>query len=112
MTEGSLINMAQSADEKEEYAISESGAKRKFGYGLCLHLCEDELKKLGITEDMPVGTIVQIEAKAIVERTSTSAEMEDEGPTTERSVSLQITDMTLGKTGVAANAAEILYDRS
>lgn len=110
MSDTTLINMQRTDKEKREEAASvDSYKKRKYPYGLCIYLDSDQLTKLGINESLPVGTEVTISAKAIVERTSESAELEPEGDGKERSASLQITDMSVSRSGVSANAANSLY---
>lgn len=94
----------------------ESGRRPKYGYGLTLHLNDEQLKALGVKKPFPVGTIIMVEAKAMVESTRESVEgrVDDDGDTdyTEVSMSLQITDMAVEAEGKAKNPAEILYTSS
>lgn len=105
-----LTNMALSADEQDEYSMlcCDEGVN-KYPYGLCLHLDSDQCNKLGLTDQLPVGTIVMVHALAIVQRTSTALEKDgdDKGP--DITMDLQITDMGVEPQGTATDAASRLY---
>jgi hypothetical protein len=63
----------------------------QYPYGLTVSLCDETLAKLGITDLPPVGTVMQL--TALVEVCSVSQYENQDG--TEKSMSLQITDMEL-----------------
>jgi hypothetical protein len=96
-----LKNMAQTAEEAKEYggAIA-SGEGDKYPYGLCLQLSNSTLEKLGWTKLPAVGSTVTVIAQATV--VSTGERQEQDGDT-EQNVSLQITDMDLGASSIAAS---------
>jgi hypothetical protein len=102
-----MVNMKMSAEERKEYepATVESSAP-DYPYGLCIHLDDDALEKLGITSMPAVGTEVMVMAKAVVKGTSAYAR---NGEADHRSVELQITDMELGQSSAGGNAAATLY---
>ncbi len=102
-----MISMKMSADERKEYTneVVASDAP-SYPYGLCIHLDDDALKKLGLTELPAVGTEVMVMAKAVVKGTSAHA---SEGEMNHRSVEMQITDMELGAVSSASSAASALY---
>lgn len=77
----------------------------KYPYGLCIHLEEESLKKLGITELPAVGASMVLHAK--VEVTAVSKNESKEGGE-HRSLSLQITEMALGSEK-KKDTAETLY---
>lgn len=79
--------------------------ENEYGYGLRICLESDQCEALGITTPPEPGTAVMLRARAVVSRTN--IENDGEGP--ETYMTLQITDMELGKTEPAKNAATMLY---
>ena len=83
-----------------------------YGYGLRLHLNDDQCEALGITKAIKPGTQVKISAVAIV--VSSSERIEDDGDDKGNDISLdiQITDMGIEAGSVLRDAAKVLYGRS
>lgn len=96
-----LVNMKP--EHKHEYKESELSSE--YGYGLCIHLEEDQCEALGITTLPAPGQVVMIRARAVVTRTR--VENDGEGP--EKYMSLQITDMELGGAQPEQSPATMLY---
>lgn len=81
----------------------------KYPYGLSLCLDDETLKKLGITELPPVGTVMQL--TALVEVCSISNYENQEG--SDKSLNLQITDMELANGNSAPKSmADRIYGGS
>jgi hypothetical protein len=102
-----MINMKQEA-EREEMPGEVEYDEPMYPYGLCLHLSQDEMEKLGITTLPAVGTEMTITAKAFVKGTSA---YETQGGK-DMSMDLQITDMEIGASENAPTAersATLLY---
>ncbi len=96
------VSMEISKDELKTYAPDCSPSK--YGYGLQLYLNDDQCKKLGLDKALPAGTIVKLEASAIVESATERVERKDgEGP--QVNLSLQITDLCAEPQGTAAHPA-------
>jgi hypothetical protein len=72
---------------------------------LVIELGIEQLKKLGLTAGMRLGSTVTITARAYVAETSTT--MVEGGM--EPSVELQITDLEIGQAGTMDAAATMLY---
>src|ERR1700728_2792683 len=70
----SLVDMALTTEEKAEMT---SPSPPRYPYGLCICLCEDELGKLGISqEDIESGDMIHFQALAkasSITRTDTDA---------------------------------------
>ena len=103
-------NMA--CDDGDEYATASYGGMPKYPYGLCLSLNEDQCEKLGISKALKPGTILTIQASAVV--TSATERLEDDGDDKGNDVSLQvqITEMGCRVNGTMRNAAAELYKSS
>jgi len=107
-----LVNMKiDPKAEQEKYAAKESTLvdAPRYPYGLCLHLEDDTLKKLGLLRLPEVGKPMML--TALVDVTSVSEnEYTTEGGKTEKrqSCSLQITDLALTSAG-DISAAQKLY---
>lgn len=102
-----MVSMKMSASERKEYSTEAIASDApSYPYGLCLHLDDDALQKLGLTEMPAVGTELMVMAKAIVKGTSAHAY---EGEQAHRSVDVQITDLELGSVASASSAADALY---
>ncbi len=83
----------------------------KYGYGLQLQLDDEQCKKLGLDRSLPAGTIVKIEAKALVESTGERvARKEEDGLSVH--MSLQITDLGVEPQGTEPHPSELLYTHS
>lgn len=108
-----LVNMKiDPAKEKEKYAARESALVEapRYPYGLCLHLDDDVMQKLGLSKLPEVGKPMML--TALVDVTSVSEnEYQTEGGKTEKrqSVSLQITDLGLAAAEDLSDAAKKLY---
>lgn len=100
-----MVNM-KSKPEVEEAAGTIEGDEPRYPYGLCLHLGNDEIEKLQLTEVPDVGTEVMIMAKAFVKSTS-AYDTQTEGLS--RSAELQITDMELAP--AKKDAAQVMYGK-
>lgn len=103
-----LINMKR-APEKEEMPGAIEKDEPRYPYGLCIRLGKEELDKLGITALPAVGSEMTITAKVFVESTSA---YETQGAGKDQSMSLQITDMEIGKSDKAMTSeksATMLY---
>ena len=102
-------NMA--CDDGDEYAPVSYGGQPKYPYGLCLNLNEDQCEKLGISKALKPGTILTIQASAVV--TSATERLEDDGDDKGNDVSLQvqITEMGCQVNGAMRNAAAELYKK-
>lgn len=85
-----MINMKQEA-EREEMPGEVEYDEPMYPYGLCLHLGQDEMEKLGITALPAVGSEMTITAKVFVKGTSA---YETQGGK-DMSMDLQITDMEI-----------------
>lgn len=102
-----MVSMKMSAEERKEYtseAITSDAPS--YPWGLCIHLDDDALNKLGLTEMPAVGTELMVMAKVVVKGTSAHAR---DGEMDHRSVEMQITDMELGPVSSASSAATALY---
>lgn len=89
-----MISMQLSASEaKAETYLGEPDTDDlpKYPYGLSLCLDDETLKKLGITDLPPVGTVMQL--TALVEVCSISNYENQSG--SDKSLNLQVTDMEL-----------------
>lgn len=102
-----MISMKQEA-EREEMPGEIEYEEPMYPYGLCLHLGQEQLEKLGITALPTVGTEMMLHAKVFVKGTSA---YETQGGK-DMSIDLQITDMELGASENAPTAersATLLY---
>lgn len=95
-----LTNMK--SESMEDYP---SPCMPNYGYGLTLCLDEHQTESLGITEALKAGTLVTLQAMAIVATSTESVERKGTCVT----LSLQITDLGLTIESQVKNAAEILY---
>lgn len=102
-----MQNMKLTPEEaKQESTIGEASEAPAYPYGLTIQLCDESLKKLGITSPPPVGT--KLTLQAMVEVTSNSQYENQDGK--DVSMCLQITDMELGQAETASpNPASVLY---
>ena len=75
-----------------------------YGYGLMLYLDDDQLQALGLAALPDVGTVMDIQAKAVVMRIV----QENDGEGAEKRLNLQITDLGVQKTD-QRTAADKLY---
>lgn len=98
-----MVNMKMSSEESKEYATMDTP---RYPYGLCLDLDDGSMEKLGIKDLPAVGTEMTIMAKVVVKSVSSN---QYEGGDAESRMSLQITDMEVGGTSKANNAATMLY---
>lgn len=101
-----MISMKKDSDEMGDAAYCMSA---KYGYGLTLHLDEDQCESLGISKALKAGTQVTLQAMAVVTSATESLERDGDDKGTDVSICLQITDMGLTTGGKLKNAAELLY---
>ena len=87
-----MVNMKTSSEEAKECCEPVGCDAPEYPYGLCIDLNDDSLDKLGITALPAVGTVVTIQAQAIVTATSSNSR---QGGDQEMRASLQITDMAV-----------------
>lgn len=83
--------------------------RNPYGYGTRICLDAEQCRALGITEPLPVGSHVAVEAKTVVVRGSEELEPTDKGGKPEVRVELQITDLGLQPVG-EKDVAGKLYD--
>lgn len=101
------MSMSKAEAEKACSVMSPEKDKPKYPYGLCLHLDNETLKKLGYQNLPDIGTKVKIEAVGEVK--SISASDSQEGGS-HKSVDIQITEMEVSAGGEKnEKAAEELY---
>jgi hypothetical protein len=62
-----------------------------YGYGLCIYLTDKQCEALGITTPLKAGSLVTVNARAMVKEATESMEPGEESP--EVRMSLQITEM-------------------
>ena len=90
-----MKSMELTAEEAKEYmGPIKEGDGPKYPYGLCLHLCDDTIEKLGLTGLPEVGSKVEIRALATV--VSVGMNQQQDGDKEQRA-ELQITDMEMAK---------------
>lgn len=101
------VNMAIEPKKDERGLCCDPGSN-KYGYGLTLYLDDDQCKKLGLDKALPAGTIVKIEAQAIVESAGERVPRKDSDGMNVN-MSLQITDLGVEPQGTEPHPAELLY---
>ncbi|MDR5772086.1 MULTISPECIES: capsid staple protein [unclassified Caballeronia] len=94
------------AEAKAETMLAAPSDAPEYPYGLTICLDDDVLAKLGITDLSPVGAVFMLTAR--VEVCSTSQYQNQDG--TDKSMSLQITDMDLD-TGDAPRSTNDIANR-
>ena len=63
----------------------------EYGWGLCIDIADDQMAALGMTQPMPVGSVVTIVARAVITRTCMKGSPED----MDSQMTAQITDMEI-----------------
>lgn len=101
-----MISMKKDSDDMGDASYCMSA---KYGYGLTLHLDEDQCESLGISKALKAGTQVTLQAIALVTSATEPLERDGDDKGTDVSICLQITDMGLTTGGKLKNAAELLY---
>lgn len=97
-----MINMARKeGDADESYPTPEQS---KYPYGLCIHLDDDTLQKLGITTPPAVGSSMLLQAQVMI--IGANSEVMNDGEVEGR-MTLQITDMELS--APAKSASNVLW---
>jgi len=95
--EAVLVSMKKTAAEKKEekmdMAPATASPREEYSYGLRLDLNEEVLDKLGLDELPDVGDTLALDVKGTVESVSQRTDASDK--TKHRSLTLQITDMSL-----------------
>lgn len=106
-----LVNMKVDPAEREaRYKESTLVEGPRYPYGLCLHLDDEVMEKLGLKELPAVGKPVMVHAMADVTSVSENEYTTEGGKTEKRqSVSLQITDLALMRAEDMDDASEKLY---
>ena len=103
-----MVNMKMKREEpnEKETMLGQSD----YPYGLCIHLDNETLDKLGISELPEVGKEINLSAVGYVKSASMS-DSEEGGKM--KSLGIQITDLGLGKMGKKSEkkeeAAKVLY---
>ena len=87
--------MALVSMKTDEGAGMEAPEPSPYGYGLCLHLNDDQCEALGIKQPLAAGAVVMLTARAYVKEATARAEEDgdDKGP--DVCMTLQVTDMEL-----------------
>lgn len=102
-----MVNMKMSREESGELGTDQAKVNRpEYPYGLTIDLDDGSMEKLGITELPTVGSEMTIMAKVVVKSVSSN---QYDGSEAESRMSLQITDMEVGGSSKANNAATMLY---
>lgn len=96
-----LVSMKQAKVDNEAASASPDS---DYPYGLCIELCDDQLKALGIDKLPEVDAEMELEARVIVRRKSETADKEG----TDKQISLQITHMALAG-DTTSKEAKALY---
>lgn len=81
----------------------------QYGYGLRLCLDDDQCEALGITKALRAGTVIKLQAQAVVVSSTESLEDDGDDAGPDVSLSIQITDMGVEVGSVMRNAAQMLY---
>lgn len=102
-----LVSMEKSQESMKESCAPISCDHDKYPYGLRIHLDNDTLQKLGITELPKVGDKFTIEAVAIVSDTHGS---QREDGKVNNSMGLQICEMACSQS-TKKSASDKLYDK-
>jgi hypothetical protein len=101
--------------KREKPYVNTMASPNPYGYGLCLSLNSEQCEALGIASPPPAGTVVSVQAIAVVQSVTESvdddAEEKGEGGSNDVSLSLQITDMGVSLGGQDPNPAETLYGK-
>lgn len=84
-------------------------ADNPYGWGLTLHLNDDQCEALGIKQPLRAGSKVKIAALAFVQSATESVEDDGDDSGNDVSLCLQITDMELSGTMDASASAAKLY---
>jgi len=82
-----------------------------YGYGTCISLNDDQCEALGITTPIPAGTVVSIQAVAVVESVTESVERDGDDTGNDVSMRLQLTDMGISPMKSTIDPAEMLYSK-
>lgn len=108
-----MVDMALTPEERKasepKVAESSEGEGPRYPWGLAIHLDDETLTKLGITELPTVGAGVTFRARAKVNNVSANETDEGGAKKVRRSVSLQVTAMGLDAGLPKRSAADTLY---
>lgn len=103
--------VSMKTDEGAEAVSPDSYKPNPFGYGLCIHLNDDQCEALGFKSPLAAGSAVMLRGVAVVVRAEQSVEMDgdDKGP--DVCMSMQITDLEVTPKGgrSAADLAAVMY---
>ena len=98
-----LTNMKVTPKEQMKTELAKAP---EYPYGLSLHLCDDEMKKLGISMLPTVGETMSLLARVEVKSISMNDTV---GGEKTKHMELQITDMALGEERSPEETAKKLY---
>ena len=101
-----MASMKMSPEDQEDMGASIAVEKPEYPYGLCLHLDNDQIEKLGLGELPPAGSSMMIHAQCDVRDVSVS---DDAERGKQRRMSLQITDMMIVPMKAKEEPAKKLY---
>lgn len=107
-----LVNMKIDPKKREEkYAESALVDRPVYPYGLSVHLDEDAIEKLGLSELPKVGKTMKlvalVDVTSVEERENTTGGKETHR---HRSIGLQITDLALEAKAAGKSTTEKLYE--
>ena len=102
-----MVNLKQ--DDGGAMMLESDYRPSQYPYGLCLNLNDDVCEKLGIMVGLAVGTVIALNAKAIVCRSTESIEQDGDDTGVDVSLEIQITDLEITTGEVLTNPAKELY---
>lgn len=103
-----MVNMKQSRKKQEAMASPGQAEGPEYPYGLCLNLEKEEIEKLGLGTPK-AGATLMLHAAVEVKSVTVSDQADGKGY---KSLSLQITDMALEKSGMSnEEMANSLYGK-
>jgi len=107
-----LVSVKRTAEDKkkerEAWDKPSTETMDDYPYGLCLHLDAETLEKLGITEtDFDAGNSVGIVAEAMI----TEDAARSVNGKVKRSISLQITKLSVSQAAASVDLSETLYGK-
>jgi len=101
-----LVSMKMSpAEAKKSYEPTMMTDKPEYPYGLCIHLNEESIAKLGLKSLPDAGETLLLMAKVQV----SSVSMRDTQEGQDRCLDLQITELALAEDKTQKSAEETLY---
>ena len=107
MADHQMKSMKLNKKEAKEMAEGVEVDRPQYPYGLSIHLDDEAMGKLNLSELPKVGTGLMLNAKVLVNEVSSNARAGDKKP--RQSMSLQITDMELLSNPDGKSASDELY---